>query len=953
MTHKYSLVLALGLLMPWASNAMVQVGAGSYTTQLPAGQKGPSDQNNNAVLPKVVANFAKPTMTSKWWTSLIWQFNVNNPYSENLFAHPLSFHFWATGIDIGYPSVARITPETLTDKGYKTQEYHFDPNPDFTVSVVGLNAPKAQVVDYSDWTVTGILQDAGHSLQATIGTGLPYIYMQVAGGNFSINFKGNQTIWSNTNGVLGLTINGKNYGIFAPAGSTWNGLNTGTITSSLNGKNYISIAALPDNSAATLEYFRQHAYAFVTGSQVSWNYDAANGQVVSTYTVQTSLQETGNNNLNVPLLALYRHQWLNTNATFTPYSFVSNCGAMKVLEGNTFSIALAFDGVLPELPLVAVDGQNTFSKQQLFNYVDTIFKQTPDQRWQNTFTPPSDTYWQGKAFCRVAHLIRIAEQVGHTAARDLFLNEVRSKLTEWFTTGGNGQFYYDSNWDTVIGYPSSYGSDTQLSDHHFHYGYFIQAAAIVAQYDQAWASDAQYGGMVKLLIKDLANIDRTDKNFAFLRIFDPYRGHSWANGAALFGSGNNEESSSEAMNAYSGIIMWGAATGNNALRDVGIYLYTHERASIEQYWFNINNQVFPTGFNRPCVGMIWSDGGSYAIWWDGFIEECHGINFIPIQGGSLYHGRNPAYLQTNQNYMMTNGGNNNSIHDDWRDIHMSIMALYNPAAAIALLNGGYTPEAGETQAHTYHWVHNLNILGQVDTTVHGNIPTSAVFNKNGTRTYVAYNPTNAAATVTFSDNTALQVPAFSLVTNGSTPTPPPPTPAQFAATAAEASSCVVTLNFTPSNWTPKTVTLHLIINTNAQQNIPLSANNNAWNYMLSGLNAGDKITYWYTYDYNGASQDSAQTVYTYNACNAVVKPVFTQWVERRTAIKFQPQWQSNAVSLTYSVNNSAAQTVSLTQSNGVWSTILNGIKTGDVVTYTFTYDFNGANSTSQQFTYSA
>lgn len=951
MTRMYSAVLTLALLVP-SAQAMVQVGAGSYTTQLPQGRLGPSDKNKNPVLPKVSSDFAKPVMTSKWWTSLIWQFNPDNPFSENLFAHPLAFHAWGNGLDVGYNPDARVTPETLNTMGWKSMEYHYDAKPDFTVNVLGLTATKTTVSDYSDWTVTAQWQAGTRNFKATMVVGSPFVYFTaITGDQLSINFKGVQTIWSNNNGVLGLTINGHHYGIFAPAGSVWTDITTGTIKSTLTGKDYCAIAALPDNTPATLEFYRKHAYAYVTDSKVSWNYDTTAGMLNAQYAVQTTLKEAANGNVANTLLALYRHQWLNTNATFTPYIYKTNCGDMKVLDGNNFAIALEFDGILPALPLVAVDGQDTFSKQTLYNRVDDIFKQSRDQRWQNTFVA-ADTYWGGKAMARVAHLVRIAEQVGHTQARDLFLTELKAKLAEWFTVGNESQFYYDSNWDTLIGYPDSYGSNTELSDHHFHYGYFFQAAAVIAQYDPAWASDAQYGGMVKMLIKDIANTDRADTKFGFLRVFDIYKGHSWANGAALFGSGNNEESSSEAMNAYAGIILFASAVGDNALRDLGIFLYTHERAAIEQYWFDINDVVFPPTFNRPTVGMIWSDGGSYAIWWGGKVEEVHGINFIPIEPGSLYLGRNPNYLKINQDYMQANGGGN----DDWRDIHMQVKAFYDPAGAIAMYNAGYTPEAGETPAHTYHWIHNLNALGKFDISVNGNIPTSAVFNKNGAKTYVAYNPSNADTTVNFSDGATLAVPARTLATSKGSVTPPPPTvEPQFSASAAESSSCVLKLSFKPGNFTPQNVTLRTQINGGAQQNYVLSNTNGSWDYVVSGLNAGDKVTYWYTYDYNGVNRDTTQTVYNYNACNVTppAQPVFTQWVERRAAFNFQPQWQSSAVSLNYAINNGAQQKIDLTQTNGSWNAQIAGIKAGDVVTYTFTYEYNGANSTSQQFTYNA
>ena len=80
---------------------------------------------------------------------------------------------------------------------------------------------------------------------------------------------------------------------------------------------------------------------------------------------------------------------------------------------------------------------------------------------------------------------------------------------------------------------------------------------------------------------------RNDPLFPFLRNFDPYAGHSWASGHAKFGDGNNNESSSEAMNAWGGLILWGEATGDRTIRDLGIYLYTTEMYGINEYWFDV------------------------------------------------------------------------------------------------------------------------------------------------------------------------------------------------------------------------------------------------------------------------------------------------------------------------------------------------------------------------------
>src|SRR5262249_56965996 len=96
------------------------------------------------------------------------------------------------------------------------------------------------------------------------------------------------------------------------------------------------------------------------------------------------------------------------------------------------------------------------------------------------------------------------------------------------------------------------------------------------------------GGMGGPPARAPANWDRADPRFPRLRTFDPYEGHSWAAGHAAFGAGNNQESSSEAMNFAAGLVLWGAATGDTTIRDLGIFLYATEASAIAQYWLDVD-----------------------------------------------------------------------------------------------------------------------------------------------------------------------------------------------------------------------------------------------------------------------------------------------------------------------------------------------------------------------------
>ncbi len=144
--------------------------------------------------------------------------------------------------------------------------------------------------------------------------------------------------------------------------------------------------------------------------------------------------------------------------------------------------------------------------------------------------------------------------------------------------------------------------------------------------------------MVKLLIRDISSPNHDDAMFPFLRSFEPYAGHSWAPGHAKFGDGNNNESSSEAMSAWYGIILCGAATGNRSLRDLGIYLYTTEMHAIRDYWFDATDQYHHPDYTPSVVTMVWGGKGARETWFSANPELVHGINWLPMHGGSLYLG---------------------------------------------------------------------------------------------------------------------------------------------------------------------------------------------------------------------------------------------------------------------------------------------------------------------------
>jgi len=573
---------------------------------------------------------------------------------------------------------------------------------------------------------------------------------------------GNARVFYRDKNVIGVTVNRTHYGLFAPSGSTWlpAKADVDELTSQLANKNYFSVAVLPDANPQTIQTFAQFAFAFVTKTKVAYQYDEESSSVKTTYSVTTESKEGRESR--VPM-ALYRHQHLNLvdRKKLKKFEYASPRGKMKVIAGESFSTSIPFLGVLPALPTPKG------AEATLGPLVDAFFEELTTR--EKTFQR-SDTYWNGKEFGKISEVIHIADHMGKDEIREKLVELLQTRLEAWFDGENTDRFfYYHKAWNTLIGYPDSYGSAEILNDHHFHYSYFIKAAATIAQYDPQWVLPENYGGMIDLLIRDCANYDRDDDRFPWMRFFDPYAGHSWASGSAGFASGNNQESSSESMNFATALVLYGEATGNHKIRDLGVYWHATEAESIKHYWFDNDDEVFPDGFGSPCVGMVWGDGGTFGTWWTANPEEIHGINFLPITGGSLYLGRDTDYVRRNFESLLAA---NERFHNagfkgdpqklaPWQDVILEYLALAEPddAAKRYQANGAdVKSEFGETKVHTAQWIAALRELGQVDFKVKADWPTAVAFSNQGQRSYVVYNGAQETKPVKFSDGATFNVP---------------------------------------------------------------------------------------------------------------------------------------------------------------------------------------------------
>ena len=730
------------LIIHFTNAQFVPIGSGGYTKTFPG-----TDSAGRNGYPSGVPNISgaavgKPVPTNDWWSTLI-----KEDQASNLFSYPYTMKTKNNGL------VTTYIPWGVID----------DIEP-VTVGVTGMNSSKTTVADYSDWTVTMDWNDGAHHFQSTAGIGMPFLYFSKGASDVAqITVASGAVSIDNEMLVITDVRYGADFAVYAPVGSTW--VQNGNVyTSTLNGKNYWSMAFIPLNASSVSSVaneYKKYAYVFPTNTTSSFSYNESNSVVTSDFTVTTDVKEGSETEM---LLGLLPHQWANlslSSSVLTSHTYTTVRGELKTMEANSFSVENTYYGILPTLPYVSFYSDG---------FVPTELKEKISAIENDQLSTWTDSYNEGQVMNRLIQTARIADEMGNTESRDLMIATVKERLENWLLAE-NGEvaflFYYNTTWSAMLGYPAGHGQDNNINDHHFHWGYFIHAAAFLEQYQPGWA--AQWGDMINLLVRDAASTDRSDELFPYLRNFSPYAGHCWANGFASFPNGNDQESTSESMQFNSSLIHWGEITGNKAIRDLGIYLYTTEQTAIEEYWLDTEERNFKNDQQYSLVSRVWGNSYDNGTFWTSDIAASYGIEMYPIHGGSFYLGQDTDYVTKLWAEIENNTGilGNEENPNLWHDVFWEYLAFIDPEKAIDLYDSypERTIKFGVSDAQTYHWLHAMNALGRVDATITANYPIAAAFTQEGNTIYTAHNYTKQDVTVQFSTGYELEVPAGKMATS--------------------------------------------------------------------------------------------------------------------------------------------------------------------------------------------
>lgn len=332
------------------------------------------------------------------------------------------------------------------------------------------------------------------------------------------------------------------------------------------------------------------------------------------------------------------HQASALSDACTVGTFPTVYGRMTLCPGATLAWSVPRQDASRALDLAVLSpGQRATLARQVTKDVTDL----PD--------PPADTYFGGKWAYRTAQLMEIARQVGAHRAAGQARRQLTEVLERWTEPQGCAQraefcFGYDPAWKGVVGQTVAFGSEV-FNDHHFHYGYFLYAAAVLAAEQPSVVDDLK--PVMTLLAADVAGGTDTGITPQW-RPFDVNAAHSWAAGTGEFADGNNQESSSEAVTAWAGLQLWAEAVGDDDLARQATWMMSSEADSATTYWtdFDTSDPVYD-GFTHGVMGINWGGKRDYATWFSAEPSAILGIQLIPMSPSSGYLAGDPARIRSN------------------------------------------------------------------------------------------------------------------------------------------------------------------------------------------------------------------------------------------------------------------------------------------------------------------
>lgn len=536
----------------------------------------PKDSRSKANIKRISANILPPT--NSWLSGMVLQ---DDPLA--VYPMPLSIMAKDNRLEIGMPQIS-AKQDIISGPHVQDMTLSFD-------------AEMFVLTRYDKVSATLTYYKSGTPiLNVTFARGSPYVYVR-ATKETVVNIASSHTIKAEYSSGARYNNNISDFAFTTNSQSKVKPSNSG-YSVELGSDQLLTAYVQPQ---AELDYLKDFALNELSNVETSYVID---DQFVHTTLTYNTLSNS--ETVFVPLT--YRSTTANT-----PLTYDSIYGPMNAVRGNDY---------VATVPKVSESFTLDFTK--IDNAEKSLITEQLRSDVKSAVIKKDDMYFGGKHLARAAQLLELAvylDQQNEVAQLKQVLND---GMQHYLKTKS---LYYDNALKGVVSTTPSFGSE-EFNDHHFHYGYHIYAAAILAQYDNQFLGT--YRSQINLLAADISSYDTTDK-FPLYRPYDPYAGHSWAAGLAPFADGNNQESSSEAINAWNGIVLWSKLTGNHELENTGYWLLANESATAQKAWRSVDkSDTKLMSYTHRISPLNFGGKRTYATFFSDTPSAKLGIQLLPM-----------------------------------------------------------------------------------------------------------------------------------------------------------------------------------------------------------------------------------------------------------------------------------------------------------------------------------
>ncbi|KAG7377410.1 hypothetical protein PHYPSEUDO_011728 [Phytophthora pseudosyringae] len=252
-------------------------------------------------------------------------------------------------------------------------------------------------------------------------------------------------------------------------------------------------------------------------------------------------------------------------------------------------------------------------------------------------------YFNGKQYQKYASLCLLAGDTAIVGKNKKLLNTCLTKLETLLEP------FLDNTLAPALNYETTYGGlvssqsftakdvnadfgNSVYNDHHYHYGYWVTASAMLKSLHPKWKRMKELDAMIWMMLRDVANPSSEDAFFPKFRHFSFFLGHSYSHGVTPMADGKDEESTSEDVNFYYGMKLWGLVSKNKAVEDLGsLMLRLNARAIRTYFLMTSDNTIHPKEFvPNHVTGIFFDNKAAYATWFSAEKYAIHGIQMIPV-----------------------------------------------------------------------------------------------------------------------------------------------------------------------------------------------------------------------------------------------------------------------------------------------------------------------------------